>query len=353
MARQRPTRGPGCGCWTVVVGVTLAAVGLVAVLFVAVRWIDRRAGSAAPPVTEETGPPGAAASEPGRPPARPPAGRPASRPDSQALAAARRHLGQPLRETGCGGYRLLTDLAVARIAPICSRAVAGLDEAYAALYGVAPVGRPAEAVLLFADEGSFRRFVSDDGGAAGYAGYAVGARGFAALAAGARSDDELASTLIHELTHLVSRRALGPDLPPWLSEGLADGVGDAATAAGLAEPRGFDGVGFQVERLRGAYRLGRAASLERLVALRWGEFDARTVSFDYEQSALLVRFLLAEEDLAPRFRGYLATLAGGERYDPAALGRRLGSSWSELDERFRTWIEGPESRFGAVNGAVR
>ncbi len=199
------------------------------------------------------------------------------------------------------------------------------------------MGEPAGAVLLFARRRDFRRWAAETAGlAAGYAGFSRSARGLVALPA---DPELLASTLAHELTHLVNRRALGSEIPPWLSEGLADAIGDAAGAGGLGELSGIRGAEGPARRLAAAYASDRPPRLARLAARRRGEFDRALPSFDYEQSALAVRMLLLEEDLAPGFRRFLTTLAAGETYEPALLPRVLGVGWTELDRRLERWLE--------------
>lgn len=266
------------------------------------------------------------------------AGRRSETPDPGLLSAARGRMGSAARAGRCGPYALLTDVVDPRLLAVCSQLAEPLDELFAARYGVRPLGAPGETIVLFARLESFRVFTHEQGLPAGYAGFAVGARGVAVFYA---SDQPLAtflSTLTHELTHLVSRRALGSDLPPWLSEGLADGIGDTA-AEGWFRPLGAraDG-GVMASRLREAYASQRAGSLERLTRLRDHEFDRATVAFDYEQSALFVRFLLVDAELAPRFREFLGALAAGERYTPESLIAALGLGWAVLDRRFEGWL---------------
>lgn len=259
-------------------------------------------------------------------------------PDAAAVAAARASMTGGGRVEVCGPYTLYTDEEAGEIVAACQVLGATLDATFAQRYGVVPVGAPSAAILLFATTASYRAFAEHDGAVRGaYAGYASTARGFVALHAGDQPVAVLA-TLTHELTHLVSRRTFGRDLPPWLSEGLADGIGDTVSTSGFGALAGFRGAEGQVERLRGGYRIGQAMSLQRLAALERGDFDRATVSYDYEQSALLVRYLLGTETLAPRFRAFLQDLAGGEPYTAEALRQALALSWTELDHGFREWL---------------
>jgi len=262
---------------------------------------------------------------------------PAASPDPEELAAARALMAPGAREQDCGGYLLVTDSDLLDLAPVCERLVAGLDEAYAAAFGVEPLGEPAEAILLFAERGAFRRFAREVSGVrVGYAGHARAARGYLALPAGRL--DETLRTLVHELAHLVSRRALGPALPRWLAEGLADFLGDGAGPDGLRPVRRALGAEGEALRLQGAYVAGVVGPLARLVTLGVEEFDGTSPSFDYEQSAFLVRYLLGDSELAPRFRAYLDTLAAGAPYDPDVFRRALAIEWATLEGDFEHWV---------------
>ncbi len=274
-------------------------------------------------------------------------GRLAETPDPALLDSARALLAGGGRQENCGPYRLYTDATDERLIAACRRPAELLDEIYAARYGIRPRGEPAAAIVLFADARSYRAFAREGGVPLGYAGYALAARGLAVFhatgsdsrrASGATALDSFVNTLVHELTHLVNRRALGVNLPPWLAEGLADGIGDTATPEGFDPLDGIVGLGPLARRLKGARESGKAGNLERLVSLKRGEFDRGTVSYDYEHSALLVRFLLAEPELASGFRKFLSDFAGGEPYHPDRLVTALGTSWSGLENRFTPWL---------------
>ncbi len=264
-------------------------------------------------------------------------GRLAETPDPELLAAARARLAGGGRVESCGPYRLYTDVADARRVAACARLAERLDEVYEARYGIRPLGEPASAIVLFGEVDGYRAFAREGGVPLGYAGYALAARGLAVFHA-ADSFDDFVTTLAHELTHLVNRRALGVNLPPWLAEGLADGIGDTATPGGFEPLHGIAGLEALARRLLKAQDAGQADSLARLVALGRGEFDRGVVSHDYEQSALLVRFLLGEPNLASGFRKFLSDFAAGEPYDPEGLAADLGAGWADLDRRFQQWL---------------
>ena len=274
------------------------------------------------------------------PPPPPPTTRakPPNPPDPTWLEAAREVLGAAARREACGPYLLLTDVTDRALLEACERLASGLDALYLERYGLAPRGEPAEAIFLFAEARDFRAFAQRDGRLpVGSAGYSNGAHGFTALDAGEQPLHPVLTTLAHELTHLVHRRALGVNLPPWLSEGLADGIGDTAATEGFLPLTGVRGSEPQAARLRTAYLRGEVRSLRRLTTLERGAFDREVPSFDYEQSALFVRFLLADAGLRPRFLAFLEEMSR-EGYEAERLAEALGVGWQALDLKFEQWL---------------
>ena len=266
--------------------------------------------------------------------------RPSRSIDPQRLALAKEHLLGGGRMATCGAYPLLTDVEAGPLLEACDRLAASLDGVYEQRYGVRPQGRGSETIILFRQLDAFRRFVQAEGtSSAGYAGHASASGGYLVMYSGSQDAEEVMVTLVHELTHLVSWRALGGPLPRWLSEGLADGLGDSTTLQGIAPLRGQEGVEAEAQRLRQGTPTGLPGS-EALLRLSPEAFDARPTDRHYEHSALLVRFLLLDGQLAPRFRAYLGRLAAGQPYDADPLLRQLGVEGSELDRRFARWLNG-------------
>jgi hypothetical protein len=272
--------------------------------------------------------------------------------DEAALTEARSFLATPERSEACGPYRLVTDAddrLLSTLRALCAGPFATLDSIYEERLGVTPAHPPRGSLVLFADASRFRAYVAARADLPqGYAGFSLATRGLVVAPVAGIAPDEIARTLAHELAHLAHRRAFGADLERWLAEGLADAVSDTAHAGGQTPLADFAGVEGLRVRLLGGYAAGRARPLHELVALPNAEFDRSRVSHDYEQSALLVRFLLLDPDLAPRFRGWLAAraLQGGSadaRFPPDRQ-----PDWDEIDRRFRRWLGAPEAG-GAVD----
>jgi len=243
---------------------------------------------------------------------------------------------------------LVTDAAsqlLGRIRALCAGPVAALEGEYRARLGIAPAHPPAGTLVLFAERRHYRRYVAADGALPKvYAGFSLAADGLVALPVGDLAIDDVARTLIHELAHLAHRRAFGLQLEPWLSEGLSDAFGYSAGPEGFAPLAGFTGLEGLRARLLGGYALGRAGSVERLVGLSRDQFDRDPVSHDYDQSALLVRFLLLDPELSSRFRAWLAARTFRGEEPAAPLPEALGLDIAGLDQRFRTWLSSPSPR---------
>jgi hypothetical protein len=266
-------------------------------------------------------------------------------PELLARAAARLRGG---REGAVGPYRFLGE-----VAPPASwdRLAGALDAEYFERVGLAPLGAPRETVVLFADRARYRAFQIEQPRLAGLRAAGHTASGVVALALDADDAEGSEATFVHELVHLVNRRALGPALPPWLDEGLAEEFAqariDPQTGRFLwGERRG--GVRREGQRLEtsgalaGLERLGRALAspapptLARLVALDWEAFVADPAELSYPHAHEWVDFLFASDPArAAAFRAYLSGIARGQPAGPETLERALGARLAELEPDFR------------------
>lgn len=260
-------------------------------------------------------------------------------PSEETLAAAREHMRQGGLAVDCGPYAVWSDVHDEALIAGCRSAVAGLDDVYEGRYGVRPTGRPTAAIFLFADLESYRAFAARQGMSSfGYSAHSIPARGYVAVWVGDRPHDEVVSSIVHELGHVLNRRALGTGLPRWLDEGLADGLGDTASAAGIALLEGASGAEGQLERLKGGYDSGRVAGARDLISRKDREFDRGTISYDYEMSAFLVRYLLSAPGSSVRFQALLVDLAEGASWTPDLVPTRLEVSWDQLDHGLEEWV---------------
>ncbi len=325
------------------------------------EWrFERRPGSSVDhPAAEDGEPPlGRAVVPPGPLPAR--------AADPGRLRAAEALLGAAAWRSALGPYELLADARAEPPRERWSALTAALDAAFAERTGRAPLGAPAETVVLFADEAGYRALQAAEARLAGLATGGHASAGLAALWGSGRTPDEVESTLVHELAHFVTRRAIGPALPPWLDEGLAEDLGQAPFDAARGR---FELGGWRVDVERSGDRIqirGALAALDSaaraldaeprvtisgLLALEWEDFVGAGAPVRYAQALAWVRFLFDGDDpqSAARFREFLAEIAGGESADGNRLLARLGGEPGELDARFAAWLRAERAgRFAAA-----
>lgn len=277
-------------------------------------------------------------------------------PDPQRVRRARALMEEGGVETPCGQYILYTDVRDSSMSGDCGRLASHLEEVYLERFSLIPVGEPAEAIFLFGSKDAYRGFISDDEAIpAERNGHASPSRGYVALFTEDLPREAVTSTLMHELTHLINRRALGPALPPWLDEGLADDLAESRLDdSGRLVPGELGGYSLASETvvqhfggIVSARSLIEALdstglpSLDELVQMGSDEFhESPQATLLYALSSFWVRFLLGEapgSDPAG-FRAYLQAVARGERITPDLLAQHVGGDWSELEAGFQTWV---------------
>lgn len=307
--------------------------------------------------------------EPGQPPlGRDPAPvRPVTSltPDPERLDLALRLLGTDRSSGRLGPYLLYTDVTDPYLLQRLSAVAAQIEPIYQHRYGVELVGEPGEAIVVFARRDAYRVFQtawSDLAGlpAAGHAG-----AGMLSFFIEGRQFNELVSTLVHELVHLLNRRALGPALPPWLEEGLAEDLtwaeidptgrlrpgtwgGDRVHTVERRERRAGVIIGDTVTGGLAVYRTlprfvdtlenGGAPRLDALFDLGWEDFVRTRRQVHYLQAGLFVRFLLEDREMNPRFRTFLQATAEGRPLTAERFRGTFGMSWEEMETRFVAWV---------------
>jgi hypothetical protein len=290
-------------------------------------------------------------------PARPIAGRAAT---PEQLARVEELLGAELFRASLGPYALLADVDPAGLPAGLAALAVGLEEVYRQRYGLALEPGGSETLVLVATPGRFEALKGDDAALRPLPAHGFVSGGLVVIDVGGRSAAEVAGTLAHEIAHLLNRRALGPSLPPWLDEGIADdlGLSEIGLDSGTLRPDSLASTvvahGNQLE-IRGAWaalsqlRAGLATQSAREFAALfdrdWASFvAAERRQLDYAASGFFVRFLLSGGDpkLRQSFLAFLAEVAAGDRGGEASLARRLGVPWPMLLARFRLWLEARE-----------
>ncbi|MEO8274593.1 MAG: DNA-formamidopyrimidine glycosylase family protein [Thermoanaerobaculia bacterium] len=289
---------------------------------------------------------------------------PALQPDPDRLARARALLGERLRESRLGGYLFLTDIEDPVLLRRAARLVESLESTYAARYGRIPLGLPREAIVLFAREGEYRVFLAIDPRLVGIASSTgLAGRGVIATYRGERSDNELLGTLVHEITHLLNRRAIGPLLPPWLDEGMADDLGAAAIDVdGRLTPGTWSrAVSLSAHQIHVAGGEAAIRELARRLAAKPGEpspidlgsiLDLEWEAFvspasaeeNYAVASGFLRMLLSDPAQSAIFRNWLAEVSFGASPRVEELRELLGPQWSELEAELGTWVRAEVDR---------
>ncbi len=286
-------------------------------------------------------------------PPRPVAARP---PDEERLAAARGYLRGRERAVPLGAHTLYTDDDNDSLLAHLDKVAGQLEALYGSRYGVVPIGTAAEAVVLYQSDIAYRLVQQRTERLAGLNAAGHNSKGVAVLYSGGRSRSDVTATVVHELTHFLNRRAVGPQLPPWLDEGLADDLAllrideegriHPGELSGRRRQQGkrhqFQGGLASLWRLREAARRGDLPRLPELISTDWEGFvHSPKIQLHYAAAAFWVRYLVEGEDgrHAAGFRAFLAAVAAGEPPAVETLQAKLGEPWSKLDAGFRSWIE--------------
>lgn len=290
-------------------------------------------------------------------------------PTAEELSELRGHLQAGGRESTLGPYRLLTDVPDSALLTKLNQLTSHLSEAYEQRFGLSLLPPSGEVIALFADGARYRQFQAAspstaDLDAPGHAG-----NGLAAVAVDSLPPDEIAGLVVHEITHLMNRRALGrgENIPAWLDEGLAEdlafsdssssgevrlgslagrlttdsSVGDQPGQFGGRRVVTLSGPRVQLLRLAKACAASECPPLADLVDLPWIEFkDPARRSLLYSQSAFFIRFLLDGEGSkrAPGFRAFLRSVSEGGSGGPAALAAAVGATYPQLEAGFTAWL---------------
>lgn len=143
--------------------------------------------------------------------------------------------------------------------------------------------------------------------------------------------------LTHEVTHVATRQATGPDLPAWFVEGLADYIGYLDTDVPVT---------VAARELRADVRAGRLpATLPPDDAFRGDNPDLAQA---YEQSWLAVRLLVEEYGEAEvlRLYRYLGASDAGPGAREAALDTALAELGTDTERFTAAWRSSLQRRLG-------
>jgi hypothetical protein len=267
-----------------------------------------------------------------------------------------------------GPFTLHTDLGDRATVAALKRTALALPQVWADRFGVAPTGRLDGTLLVFRRDEDFRAFVRGEGEVPDRGVRGSARAGRVALAAAGAPAEEVRALFVHELAHLLSRRAFDRELPPWLEEGLAEELALArqarsgaivpGTLRGRVRARALDasssrptfasrfeisadGAYGALSALLNAQRNGAAPSLAELLAMPHAAFTRYEGRRErYTASAFFVRFLLdgRERRARERFHAFLGEVARGGAADAEALTAALGEPLAHLERDYLAWL---------------
>jgi hypothetical protein len=242
-------------------------------------------------------------------------------------------------------YEIHTTLDIETVRPIANH----LDQIFA-LYErrfsrFEPRGEDAMPLYLFGQEREYRRFLKKNGiDAKGSGGLFFVTRQIQGLATWVldRPRSTTLEVLQHEGFHQFAWNYIGPDLPRWVNEGLAQYFEDALIVdeelkTGLAD-------GMRIARVRQALSQGREMPVQKLLTLSsegWNDLmahNAERSQLIYAQAWSMVYFLIHGDDgrYQQVFEQYLHRLADGQSPDAAV---REAFGIDSLEPMSRRWRE--------------
>lgn len=277
-------------------------------------------------------------------------------PDPQELAAAQRILGDDAQQVFFGPYTVYTDCRETKLLDRLDRLARQLEAVYTEYFDRLPVGQPKTVIVLFRHQQDYLTLRDQLIELAGLPASGHHSRGLIALYVGQREALGIGSTLVHELVHALNRRSLGPALPPWLDEGLADDLAashvtkdgriDTSELNGRVRPKGgrvvINGALASLMDLRRARLQGNLPALSTVLEMDWESFvRSSDIGLHYDFSAFWVRYLMQGESGRYReaFRSFLDDVAAGEPVTKEALQAHLGTNAILLEASFRNWFE--------------
>lgn len=284
--------------------------------------------------------------------------------EEERLTRARELLGNAARARTLGPYTLYTDLTDNALLEQLAGVATHLTLSYRQRYDLEVSLDGSEAVVLFADEGDYRAFEAGEKSIADVHTQGFARQGLSVLFVGERDVTATRQALIHELVHVLNRRALGTHIPAWLEEGLAEDLGfsriqaDGQIVVGslggssvpvptspsrVGSPQGIEisGPRGSLVALLIAWHDPTRPALAELVAMPWQEFvGAAAGAIHYAESAFLVRYLLdgRKRSLGEGFRRYLRAMAAGELKLGATVWTYLGIEADELEPAYYLWL---------------
>lgn len=275
--------------------------------------------------------------------------------DAAVLAKAREVFRGREKLGWVGPYQLYSDVADAALLERLSFLADQVEPIYEKRHGHPGAGVAKGAVVLYAEEGAYRVFQAQSNSLRGLASSGHHNKGVVTLYAGDRHPDDVAATLVHELVHMMNRRAIGPALPSWLDEGLCEDLamskidgkghllpGEIGGRIVRSSSRvDFDGALTSFFRLRSELLAHKLPTLRELAALDWEGFvHSEQRRHFYDLAGAWVRYLVEGEEgrRAAGWERFLDGVVSGGPADADALFAALGEDGEVVEAGFRAWL---------------
>lgn len=272
---------------------------------------------------------------------------PVRRTDWEDVRKAKRILGVEDPWGEIAGYDVYTDVEDEELLELLAGAAEVAEDAFFARYGRLPSRAPKYALLLFSDYGDYQRYSDETAkitmtGHRGHAG-----TGLIALTVDGAAKRSAASTMIHEITHILIDRSLSLRVPRWMDEGMASDLGSVWVEDStdllmdrLVQDESLTFGAFEA-RLAHLDHLARRGKLTPLPVVLGRDheafYQADVKGESYAQSAAFIRYML-EGDGGAMASGFLTFLDRVAKGRPADLLKLIERDSVQLDAGFRSWI---------------
>lgn len=263
-------------------------------------------------------------------------------PDLDRLDRALGLFGDTIPPASLGPYTLYTDVTDGPLLDSLSTLARGMVAAYRERFGLDPGPVTNEVVVLFAEEQDYRQFESTEPRIANSQSQGYTSEGLSILFTDRQHKDAIRAVLIHELTHLLNRRAFRSEIPPWLEEGMAQDLAFCRISQeGHVRLGTLSTVETHLTTLLEDWNDSTHLDVLELMSLDLETFmEPQGRPIRYTESAFLIRYFLdgGNNQLRARFLRYLSRLTTSEFVDSVSLFEELDTNPGTIESGFYRFL---------------